>query len=148
VFGTIRKLLAFVLPQTQPKGAARTDPQLFIYVMIPGDIQPITRGERFEVPLGAALQDAGLGEISGGGSQMDDPYPDGSPCVEYCGIDVDAIDRDKARSLLRQKLAELGAPSGTELHYTKESALLLDRFTGSAWIDALPRTATHPAFGV
>jgi hypothetical protein len=147
MFGAIRKLLGFV-PQTQPKAGSKTDPRLFIYVMIPGDIQPIARGERFEDPLGAALQDAGLGEVSGGGSQLDDPYPDGRPRVEFCGIDVDVIDMDRARSLLRQKLVELDAPSGTELHYTQESAMLLDRYSDGAWMEALPRTVTHPAFGV
>jgi hypothetical protein len=147
MFHAIRKLLGFV-PWAQPMVGSKTDPQLFIYVMIPGDIQPISRGQRFEDPLDAALQDAGLGEVSGGGSQMDDPYSDGSPRVEFCGIDVDATDRDGARSLLRQKLVELGAPSGTELHYTQEGAMLRDRFSDGAWMEALPRTVTHPAFGV
>jgi hypothetical protein len=34
------------------------DPQQFIYVMIPGDIQPLVRGERFEDPLADELQAA------------------------------------------------------------------------------------------
>jgi hypothetical protein len=142
----IRKLLGSV--QTQTKVRSITEPHLFIYVMIPGDIQPIAREERFGEPLGAALQDAGLGKVSGGGSQLDDPYPYGSPRVEFCGIDIDVIDRDRARSLLRQKLVELRAPSGTELHFTKEGAMLLDRFSDGGWIEALPRTVTHPAFGI
>jgi len=146
MFGAIRRLLGFG-PPVRSKRRSERDPHLFIYVKIPGDIQPIARGERFEDPLEAALRAAALGEVSGGGSQMDDPYPDGSPRVEFCGIDVEVVDRDQARRLLRQKLIELGAPSGTELHYTQEGSMLLDRFINGLWIEAVPRTATHPGLG-
>src|SRR5689334_5442375 len=103
MFGGIRKLLGL-----KPAGSAGAhqslDPGLFIYVKIPGDIQPLVRGERFEDPLQAALEERGLGAISGGGSQLDDPYPDGRPRVEFCGIDVDVTDREQARAFLMKKL--------------------------------------------
>jgi hypothetical protein len=70
---------------------ADLDPQLFVYVKIPGDIQPLARGERFEDPLQVALQAEQLGNVSGGGSQLDDPYPDGRPRVEFSGLDVDVV---------------------------------------------------------
>ena len=147
MFGVIRKLLG--LKPRESAGADQSwDPSLFIYVKIPGDIQPLVRGERFEDPLQAALEELGLGNISGGGSQLDDPYPDGRPCVEFCGIDVDVTDREKARAFLMKKLIELGVPPGTELHYVKDGTKLLDRYENGAWNEAAIRTATHPGFGV
>jgi hypothetical protein len=124
------------------------DPQQFVYVMIPGDIQPLVRGERFEDPLADALQLAGLGEVSGGGSQLDDPYPDGRPRVAFCGIDIDVVDRDRALGTIRHKLIELDAPEGTELHYTEGTTMLLDRLSNRAWDQRLPRSLKHPGFGV
>lgn len=147
MFSFIRKLLGLKsgeLPDADPQW----DPNLFIYVKIPGDIQPLARAERFEEPLQAVLEQTGLGNISGGGSQLDDPYPDGRPRVEFCGIDVEVADRDKARALLMDTLVELDAPPGTELHYTRDGTKLLDRFAEGSWKEALPRTVTHPGFGV
>jgi hypothetical protein len=123
------------------------DPQLFIYVRIPGDIQPLARADRFEDPLEAALQAAKLGHVSGGGSQLDDPYPDGSPRVEFCGLDIDTTDLDAARSLLMQELPKLSSPSGTELQYRRGESMLLDRLSDGVWEEGLPRTTTHPGFG-
>ena len=147
MFGGIRKLLG--LKPAESAGAHQSlDPGLFIYVKIPGDIQPLVRGERFEDPLQAALEERGLGAISGGGSQLDDPYPDGRPRVEFCGIDVDVTDREQARAFLMKKLVELTAPPGTELHYTRDGVRLLDRYENGAWNEGMIRTATHPGFGV
>jgi len=134
-------------PKADAQATPRWDPQLFVYVKIPGDIQPIARGERFEDPLQLALDATGLGKISGGGSQLDKPYPDGRPRVEYCGIDINVTDRDKARVLLMEKLIELAAPDGTELHYTKDGSMQLDRFANGIWKQGEPRTFEHPGFG-
>jgi hypothetical protein len=76
MFGPFRKLLASKSEKVA-NVTADLDPQLFVYVKIPGDIQPLARGERFEDPLQVALEAEQLGNISGGGSQLDDPYPDG-----------------------------------------------------------------------
>ena len=124
------------------------DPQLFIYVKIPGDIQPLERGARFEDPLHKLLKASGLGAITGGGSQMDDPYPDGRARVEFCGLDVDVFDRDRARTFLRDELFKMGAPLGTELHYTVDTRALLDRRQSDGWRLELPREMFHPGLGV
>jgi D-alanyl-D-alanine carboxypeptidase len=50
--------------------AAQERGHFFFYVLIPGHIQPVKRGERFEDPLQAALEKEKLGEVTGGGSQM------------------------------------------------------------------------------
>lgn len=86
--------------------------------------------------------------ISGGGSQLGKPYPDGCPRVEFCGIDIDVTDRDRALGVIRQKLVELNTPIGTEVHYTVGNSMLLDRFVGDTWQERLPRSFKHPGFGV
>jgi hypothetical protein len=82
--------------------------RFFLYVRIPGDIQPIDRGERFEDPLQAALDKEDLGEVTGGGSQMGE-----GKSVEFCGLDVEVTDRDRGLRLIREVMRRLGAPRGT-----------------------------------
>jgi len=79
---------------------------------------------------------------------MDDPYPDGRPRVEFCGIDLNAADRDRALAFLRNELPKLDAPAGTELHYTIDAAALLDRRETDGWRLGLVRTYLHPSYGV
>ena len=81
----------------------------FFYVRIPGDIQPIERGERFEDPLQAELQKEQLGEVTGGGSQLAGRGKE----IEFCGLDVDVTDRDRGLQLIREVMRRLNAPSDT-----------------------------------
>ena len=80
----------------------------FFYVRIPGDIQPIERGERFEDPLQAALDAEDLGEVTGGGSQMGE-----GKTVAFCGLDVEVTDRERGLHVIRQVMRRLDAPPGT-----------------------------------
>ena len=146
MFNWIRNVLRREEPSSGSKNAL--DPELFVYVKIPGDVQPLVRGDKFEDPLDAALKAAGLGEVTGGGSQMDDPYPDGRPRVEFCGIDFAVLDRDASLALLRDWLLHLSAPEGTEIQYTVGSERLLDKLVLGTWSNRLPRTFMHPGFGV
>lgn len=111
----------------------------FIYVKIPEDIGPLDRGSKYEDPIEAKLGEHGLGEVSGGGSLLGVPGPDGARPISYCGIDVDTRDIDAARMLLRDMLPRLGAPDGTELHYEESANRLKDVFRGSAWTLGQPR---------
>jgi hypothetical protein len=80
----------------------------FFYVRIPGDIQPMERGERFEDPLQAALDKEDLGEVTGGGSQMGE-----GKSVKFCGLDVEVTDRDRGLQVIREVMRRLNAPRGT-----------------------------------
>lgn len=90
---------------------------LFVYIKIPADLGPLDRGELFEDPLQGALDKEGLGEITGGGSQLSDLDENGRRSVEFCGIDVDIYDPVKGLALLRRELMRLQAPAGTVLLY-------------------------------
>jgi hypothetical protein len=90
---------------------------LFVYIRIPGDIDPEDRWNNFADPLQQALEKDDLGAVTGGGSQFSEPDEDGNDFVEFCGIDVDLYDVANGLALLRRELARLQAPQGTMLLY-------------------------------
>jgi len=93
------------------------DNPLFVYIRIPGDLDPQDRWERFADPLQQALEKDDLGTVTGGGSQFSEPDEDGNDFVEFCGIDVDLYDAVKGLALLRGELVRLHVPPGTMLLY-------------------------------
>jgi hypothetical protein len=101
--------------------AVSADDPLFVYVKLPGNIQPLERG-RFEDPLAAELERSGLGAVTGGGSQLDDPDENGKPRVAFAGIDVDLYAVQPGLELLVRELRRLEAPDGTVLLYELNGA--------------------------
>ena len=79
-------------------------------------IQPIARGERYEDPLHAALQEAGLGEVDGGGSQL---APKGE--VRFAEVAIYLADLDRAVQLTKDALERAGAPEGSELIFAPDA---------------------------
>ena len=134
-------------PEARPQQPAR-DPEGFVYVKIPESIMPIDRGSKYEDPLDERLVKAQLGTVTGGGSQLGDPLPDGKRYVVFCGIDIDVADLTKVLPFLRTELPTLGAPVGTELHYTQGGVRLQDEYQSDGWRLAQPRTFLHPGFGI
>src|SRR6478672_9437679 len=131
IFGKIKSLLG---GSKAPDPSEKTiDAEKFIYIKLPGNIQPIERGARFEDKIDPVLAQDNLGAISGGGSLLGDPRPDGTRIVESCGIDVDVTDRDRALVVLRNLLPKLDAPLGTQLHYTRDNSRLQDNLLESGW---------------
>lgn len=143
----LKRLSAIFKPKAAPE-RPQFNPEHFIYVKLPGNIQPIQRGEQFEDRIEPILVERGLGTVSGGGSSLDDPLPDGRRLVAFCGIDIDTESRDTALEVLRELLPSLGAPHGTELHYTRAEKKLQDEFSASGWSVEKPRQFLHPGFGV
>ena len=125
-----------------------SDPALLVYVKIPESIGPIDRGEKYEDPLQAKLNEKGLVEVSGGGSQLGNERVDGTRPIEFCGLDVDVTDLEKALVLMRDNLPSLGAPVGTELHYTRRGVRLQDELHSEGWVREKPRSFLHPGFGL
>ena len=102
----------------QPESAEPTGTQ-FVFVKIPESIFPVERGEKYEDPLDRALQAAGVGEVTGGGSQMSEADEEGNRSIEWIGIDVDLTVFDRGMAVLKEELARLGAPEGTVLEFTR-----------------------------
>jgi hypothetical protein len=96
------------------------DNPLFVYIKIPGDFDPLDRGERFEDPLQEAMEKEHLGAVTGGGSQLSAPDDNDHRYTEFCGIDVDVYDAVKGLPLLRRELIRLRVPPGTALLYELE----------------------------
>jgi hypothetical protein len=142
------RLRQLVLPSKKTAPESEFDPELFVYVKIPGPIQPIDRGTMFEDPLEAKLQEQSLGTISGGGSQLGDERPDGTRPIDFCGLDIDVTDQERALTFLREELPHLRIPEGTELHYTRLGMKLQDQYSGGSWQIEQPRTFLHPGFDI
>jgi hypothetical protein len=124
------------------------NPEHFVYVKLPGHLAPLDRGAVYEDPIDQALSDSGLGTVSGGGSSLSDPMPDGTRIVEFSGIDIDTAQPARALLVLRELLKILDAPIGTELHYTRGSTKLMDQLYSTGWVVEQPREYLHPGFGV
>jgi hypothetical protein len=81
-------------------------------------VQPIDPDERervYEEPLAEFLAEHDLGEITGGGTMQDKHGG-----VLFAGIDIEVRDPERAVPLIARKLAELGAPAGSELEYSAD----------------------------
>ncbi|MBN9691834.1 MAG: hypothetical protein J0M24_16455 [Verrucomicrobia bacterium] len=78
-------------------------------------VEPMERGEKYEDPLAAVLEERGLGEVTGGGSQLNDRFQ-----VAYVDIEIRLADLDEALELTKKSLRKLGAPPGSELRFARE----------------------------
>jgi len=87
-------------------------------VHIPEGLVPLERGARYEHPLGDALRARGLGEVSGGGSQLGPRKPHGTHDVISIDVDVDLVHAARGLPALREELRKLHPPPGTRLSYT------------------------------
>lgn len=80
-------------------------------------LQPLDRGT-FEDPLHDGLEKAGLGQITGGGTQMADE-PAG---IAYCDIEVELKDTSETTlAWLTGQFEKMGAPKGSQLHVDGKS---------------------------
>lgn len=126
--------------------SAGLDPEQFIFVKILDPVMPLDRGAKYEDPLEALLEARGLGTISGSGSGLGDPRPDGTRPIAFCGVDINTAVRDQALAILREEIPKLGAPVGSELHYTRNGVRLQDELGVNGWVLSRPRTYLHPGF--
>jgi hypothetical protein len=79
-------------------------------------IQPVARGERYEDPLQAALEKAGLGQVDGGGSAL---LENGE--IAYADVTMYLKDLEGALELTRATLEAAGAPERSELQFAAET---------------------------
>lgn len=75
-------------------------------------LQPAQRGEHFDDPIIDVLQDLGVGEMTGCGTQLTGDERG----IEYCDIEMTLTDAsDSALEPIIAALEELGAPKGSKL---------------------------------
>src|SRR5690349_1789865 len=73
-------------------------------------IQPMDRGDRYEDPLDAALNERQVGAVTGGGSQLD---ADGA--IEFAEIEIELTDVEEGIAVAVEALEKAGAPEGSEI---------------------------------
>lgn len=116
----LKEMRDFLRPETvartRTEDVAQTNP-LFVYVKMPGDLDPEERQELFAEPLRDALERQGLGTVTGGGSCFSPPDEEGGDEVEFCGIDVDLYNVERGLALVTKELIRLKAVPGTVLLY-------------------------------
>lgn len=84
----------------------------FVFAKIMDPILPMARGKKYDEPLNDELQSRGFGSVTGAGTQTSQ-----NSSVAWLGLDIELSNLDEALEFTRQKLRELGAPSGSVLEY-------------------------------
>jgi hypothetical protein len=92
---------------------------VFAYAQLNEKVMPDFRGDQYEIPLGDALEEAGLGEVAGGGTLQQQ-----SGEIEYCGIDVDLFDLERGVRFVCEFLENAGAARGSKLTYEQNGQKL------------------------
>ena len=88
----------------------------FVVARITEHVEPIERGERYEDPLAACLNEHGLGEVTGGGSQLN---ADGE--IEFADVELELVNLDDAVTTVVQQLEAMGSPSGSSIEFAADS---------------------------
>jgi hypothetical protein len=83
----------------------------FVLARVFEHIEPIDRGSRYEDPLSEALESAGIGRVTGGGSQLTE-----AGRIEFADIELELVDLQDALQAAVQTLERAGAPQGSEIH--------------------------------
>src|SRR5262245_15833677 len=82
-------------------------------------IEPIDRGDRYEDPLQAVLEQANIGRVTGGGSQLNDVGG-----IAYAEVEIEVANLDGALGVVVDALEKAGAPQGSELINVSDSQVL------------------------
>ena len=90
-----------------------------------------------------ALKAKGLGTVLGWGDSLGEGRHGRSRRVAYTRVDLDVVEIEAARAELQAVLAAMGAPAGTEIHYSREGASVADVYAPPEW-----RVAQPVVFGV
>jgi hypothetical protein len=88
----------------------------FVLARITEHVEPLERGERYEDPLAAFLNEHGLGEVTGGGSQLN-----ANGEIEFADVELELVNLDDAITKLVQQLEAMGAPFGSSIQFAAES---------------------------
>jgi hypothetical protein len=98
-----------------------------------------------EDTIDRALRAKRLGSVLGWGASLGAPTPDGARPVAHTRVDIDVADIETARAELQATLAAIGAPAGTEIHYTLQGKDLADVYAPPDWRQGRPVVRGRPA---
>lgn len=106
----------------------------FLYVKIPTLNNALHQTHQLEDKVDQILKETGMGAVAGWGDSLGVARPDGTRPVAYTRIDVDVLNLASARALLQANLPSIGAPTGTEIHYTIDYRHYKDRYVEPEWL--------------
>lgn len=89
--------------------------QHLVIARIPEHIEPIDRGERYEDPLTNVLEARGLGQVTGGGSQLDENFR-----IAFVDLEIQIANLEQGLPLVVSSLTEFGAPKGSKLLFERD----------------------------
>lgn len=89
-----------------------------VIARITDPVMPVERGDKYEDPLTAALQERSLGECTGGGTQLNAQRE-----IAFVDLEIMLSDLDGALAFTKETLQKLGAPKGSELHFQREGQI-------------------------
>jgi hypothetical protein len=93
------------------KKPAGPTPEVLVVARLNMKLQPMTRGELFEDTLQPILEQTGLGEVAGGGTQLRE---DGE--IEFCDLEIRVHTADETTvDTLVEALNAIGAAKGSKL---------------------------------
>jgi hypothetical protein len=103
-------------------------------------LRPLDRGELYEDPLDEALRSAGLGEVTGGGTQLA-----ATGEIDSCDLEIELAEiSERTLETVRELLERLGAPNGSRLVVGEgERRSLSARRRGSACTSTAPTSRTR-----
>jgi hypothetical protein len=82
-------------------------------------VEPIDRGNRYEDPLQAVLEGAKLGQVTGGGTQLNELGG-----IAYADVEIELANLDDALLAVADALEKAGAPQGSELIHAPDDRVL------------------------
>ena len=82
----------------------------FVIARLYEHIEPIDRGNRYEDPLQARLDETQAGQVTGGGSQLTE-----TGGIEHVDLELELANLDEAAATVCASLEQSGAPKRSEL---------------------------------
>ena len=82
-------------------------------------VEPIDRGNRYEDPLQAQLETRQAGQVTGGGSQLNE-----NGGIDYADIEIELANLDDAIRVVSETLEKSGAPKRSELIHAGDDRVL------------------------
>jgi len=124
-------------PPTPPRasGYARTQYMMVKIPVVP-DVDDLYHQR--EDRIDQALKAKGLGTVLGWGDSLGEAPSGKLRPVAYTRVDLDVLDVEAARAELQSVLAAIGAPAGTEIHYSRDAASVADVYQPPGWQLAKP----------
>jgi hypothetical protein len=106
----------------------------FLFLKIPVMAYVSGHARELEDKVDHILKEHGVGSVAGWGESLGAALADGSRPVAYTRIDIDISNLVLARQLLQANLPSLGAPTGTQIHYTIDRRRLKDVYVEPDWL--------------